>query len=129
MADLVGWTGQPLWRPDWSTTEGLLGLALPDDYKALWTTIPAGRYGGTVLVQPPTTKGHVGDLLALSRETMVRLADGQERPYTSYPELPGLIPWPASATRWAARCSGWVSRRPERVACDRLRCGRELGAV
>lgn len=93
LADVVGWHGQPRWQPDWAVTERLLGLPLPDDYKALLTVIPMGRYAGTVLVSPPTLTGHVGDLLAMFRETMLGLADRRNRPYPLYPELPGLIPW------------------------------------
>lgn len=93
LADLVGWTGQPRWQPDWSVTERLLGLVLPDDYKALLSTVPMGEYAGTVLVSPPTSAGQEGDLLAMFRETMVRLAGVGNRPYGLYPKSPGLIPW------------------------------------
>ena len=37
--------------------------------------------------------GHVGDLLAMFREAMIRLTDGRKHPYAAYPALPGLIPW------------------------------------
>ena len=93
LADVIGWSGQPKWQPDWQITEQLLGIALPDDYKALLETVPVGEYAGAVLVGPPTSKGKVGDLLAKFREAMLRLTDGSKHPYAAYPALPGLIPW------------------------------------
>lgn len=93
LADVVGWSGLPKWQPDWKLTEGLLGTALPDDYKALLDTIPFGEYVGTVLVGPPTVTGREGDHLAMFREVMLTLIDGERHPYDAYPKRPGLIPW------------------------------------
>ncbi|PWK90905.1 hypothetical protein C8D88_101930 [Lentzea atacamensis] len=93
LADVVGWSGLPKWQPDWQVTERLLGLALPDDYKALLSTIPAGKYAGTVRLNAPTLTGHEGDLLALFREVMLSLKSGRKNPYAAFPKLPGLIPW------------------------------------
>lgn len=95
LADVVGWSGLPKWLPDWEVTERLLGLALPDDYKALLSTLPVGKYAGTVLVNAPTVTGKEGDLLALFREVMRDLNDGEKYPYATFPKLPGLIPWAA----------------------------------
>ena len=53
LADVIGWSGVPNWQPDWQITEALLGVALPDDYKALLSTVPVGEYAGTVLATPP----------------------------------------------------------------------------
>ncbi|MFL6140576.1 MAG: hypothetical protein ACJ72N_01740 [Labedaea sp.] len=91
-------------------TERLLGLALPDDFKELLRVIPAGKYAGTVLVQPPTSTGHVGDLAYLYREVLktLRSPQGRSRKYAVYPELPGLLPWgksfraPAAYVFWLA---------------------------
>ena len=93
LADVVGWSGLPKWQPDWEVTERLLGIALPDDYKELLRTVPVGQYAGTVLLTPPTLRGHEGDLLLVFREAMIRLTDGRKHPYGAYPALPGLIPW------------------------------------
>ncbi|WP_394617868.1 hypothetical protein JNUCC0626_01860 [Lentzea sp. JNUCC 0626] len=96
LADVVGWDGFSKWLPDWQVTERLLGIALPDDYKALLTTIPIGVYAGTVRVKAPTSWGHENDLLALFREVMISLRSGRNDPYAAFPELPGLIPWGSS---------------------------------
>ncbi|SES15397.1 hypothetical protein SAMN05216188_12399 [Lentzea xinjiangensis] len=93
LADIVGWSGSPKWLPDWRITERLLGLSLPDDYKALLSTVPAGKYAGTVRLNAPTRTGYEGDLLALHREVMLSLKDGRKPPYAAFPQLPGLIPW------------------------------------
>ncbi|WP_157985439.1 SMI1/KNR4 family protein [Lentzea terrae] len=93
LADLIGWSGLPKWQPDWQITERLLGLSLPDDYKVLLSTVPAGTYAGSVLLNAPTRKGRVGDLLAVFPEVMAALKEDLKRPYAVYPELPGLIPW------------------------------------
>lgn len=93
LADVIGWSGPVEWRPDWQVTERLLGLALPDDYKALLNVVPMGKYAGTVSLSPPTLNGHEDDLLARFREVMLSLTRGQEKPYAAYPALPGLIPW------------------------------------
>jgi hypothetical protein len=93
LADVVGWSGLPKWQPDWDVTERLLGLALPDDYKALLDTVPMGEYAGTVSMNAPTLRGHEGDLLALFREVMLSLNSWRNKPYAAFPELPGLIPW------------------------------------
>ncbi|MEV0681665.1 hypothetical protein AB0I60_34595 [Actinosynnema sp. NPDC050436] len=93
LVDLIGWSGRPRYIQDWTVTEKLLGLVLPQDYKELLDTVPVGKYAGTVLLTPPTTAGEQGDLLALFREAMLRLTDGRRHPYRAYPELPGLIPW------------------------------------
>src|SRR5687767_13131639 len=96
LADVVGWSGLPKWRPDWTVTERLLGLTLPADYKALLHTVPTGSYAGTVLINAPTRTGREGDLLALYREVMLSLKDGRKPPYAAFPQLPGLIPWATS---------------------------------
>jgi hypothetical protein len=93
LADVIGWSGLPRWQTDWSHTERLLGVALPDDYKALLDTVPMGEYAGTVSMNAPTVTGQEGDLLALFREVMLDLTDGDTYPYEAYPKLPGLIPW------------------------------------
>ncbi|MEV6237200.1 hypothetical protein [Lentzea sp. NPDC051838] len=41
----------------------------------LLSTVPAGKYGGTVRLNAPTLKGHEGDLLALFSEVMLGLND------------------------------------------------------
>lgn len=81
LADVVGWSGLPKWQPDWTVTERLLGVALPDDYKELLSTVPVGEYAGTVLLTPPTLRGHEGDLLIVFRDDMIRLTDGRKHPY------------------------------------------------
>lgn len=93
LADVVGWDGLPKWQPDWGYTEKLLGVALPDDYKALLDTLPTGEYAGSVLVSPATITGREGDHLAMYEEVMDALNDGSRHPYAAYPRLPGLIPW------------------------------------
>lgn len=93
LVDVVGWSGLPRWMPDWRVTEKLLGLTLPDDYKALLDTVPMGEFAGTVLVAPPTLEGREGDLLAMYEETMLDLRAEQPCPYQAFPALPGLIPW------------------------------------
>jgi hypothetical protein len=93
LADVVGWSDLPKWQSDWQVTERLLGLALPDDYKALLNTIPMGKYAGTVRVNAATLRGQVGDLLAPFRELMLSLKSVRKSPYAVFPQLPGLIPW------------------------------------
>jgi hypothetical protein len=98
LARLVGWSGRPKYIADWSVTERLLGLALPDDFKELLRIIPVGKYAGTVLVQPPTSRGHVGDLVYLFQELFISLGSlkGRKKLYPVFPDLPGLLPWATS---------------------------------
>jgi hypothetical protein len=98
LADVVGWDGLPTYLPDWSVTERLLGLPLPDDYEALLNNILAGKYAGTVLVGPPAGAGQVGDLMARYREVMKAQAADPGCPYPLHPEVPGLVPrgWTAA---------------------------------
>ncbi|WP_394617866.1 hypothetical protein JNUCC0626_01850 [Lentzea sp. JNUCC 0626] len=96
LADVVGWDGFSKWLPDWQVTERQLGIALPDDYKTLLTTIPAGPYAGTLLLNAPTLRGHENDLLAPFREEMLSVTNGRNCPYAAFPKLPGLIPWASS---------------------------------
>lgn len=93
LADLIGWSGLPRWQADWQIVERLLGVALPDDYKALLDTVPMGEYAGSVLVSPPTLTGKEHDHLAMYEEITDMLNDGSKHPYAAYPQLPGLIPW------------------------------------
>lgn len=93
LAELIGWSALPKWQTDWSHTERLLGVALPDDYKALLNTVPVGDYAGSVQVSPPTITGREHDHLAMFEEIMDMLNDGSKHPYAAYPQLPGLIPW------------------------------------
>ncbi|WP_434443517.1 hypothetical protein [Lentzea sp. E54] len=85
LADVVGFSGLPKWQLDRMVTERLLGLALPDDYKALLSAVPKGEYAGTVLINAPTRTGEEGDLLALYREVMLSLKDGRKPPYAVFP--------------------------------------------
>ena len=95
LARLVGWSGRPKYIQDWSVTERLLGLTLPDDFKELLRVIPMGKYAGTVLVSPPTSTGHLGDLTYTFRELFktLRSLKGKVKVYPVYPDLPGLLPW------------------------------------
>ncbi|MFL6140572.1 MAG: hypothetical protein ACJ72N_01720 [Labedaea sp.] len=76
-------------------TERLLGLGLPDDFKELLRVIPVGKYAGTVLVSPPTSTSHRGDLTYPFRELFktLRSLRGKEKLYPVFPDLPGLLPW------------------------------------
>ncbi|WP_143035788.1 SMI1/KNR4 family protein [Lentzea fradiae] len=102
LAEVLGWSGTPKWLPDWDVAERLLGLALPGDYKELLSTVPVGVYAGTVLLGPPTPKGHQNDLLAEHRAFMSELRTrADDLPYAVFPELPGLLPWAEFSHRMA----------------------------
>jgi hypothetical protein len=85
-------------RVDWARAEGLLGLALPEDYKALVETYGVGWFSEWLMADLPDSPYPQFDLLRELRHTTAwHRSSRDHRPgtisYAFHPEPSGLIRW------------------------------------
>jgi hypothetical protein len=88
----------PAVRVDWARAEGLLGLALPDDYKALAEAYGVGWFSEWLMADLPDSLYPQFDLLHDVQETVEWHRSGRDQQpgtilYAFHLEPSGLIPW------------------------------------
>lgn len=89
---LVGWEGRGK-DLHWATTEQVLGLRLPTDYKHYVERFPSGIFQIYLSVYTPFESGlHPRILYALEGRRVIQ-ADRDDFPYAFHPEKGGLLPW------------------------------------
>lgn len=87
-------------RPEeWAAVEGVLGVALPSDYKAYIDIFGTGLICNFIYVLNPFSSKESLNLIGrgkaiLAGRQSIRVEFGQEAwPYPLYPEPGGLLPW------------------------------------
>jgi hypothetical protein len=89
-------------RVDWARAQGLLGLALPDDYKALAEAYGVGWFSEWLMVNLPDSPYPQFDLLHDVQDTQWHRHRRDRQPgtilYAFHPEPSGLIRWGLTRT-------------------------------
>jgi len=82
---------------DWARAEEQLGVALPDDYKALAEAYGVGWFSEWLMVNLPDSPYPQFDLLHVAQDTEWRRSGRDHQPgtilYAFHPEPSGLIHW------------------------------------